>query len=523
MEINYFSKLPNELIFIIFKKLNVRDLSILRIVNKRFKKISEHSVDELIVLDGIPDNFWYLTDCRKSPTKTDLIPYDKYSAFRSIFKLELSLKRLELNDNDFVLSDLNSFKNLEHLEIVCQLKSDTELDLPKLKLISICLVNNDLKLNNYKLNLKSKKLEVVCFGDTNNSTVTVAYPENVKHLMLDSSNYNIEPFKNLEHLTLYFNSYLDKDILTKFKRLKILDLELEEDEQFLNAFHHVLKQRLVLRRSDLILRLYNVEIYNQSMLEEYSRLSSFEFQLKNLDQLTGCMSEFFEIQILDYEFLLRHFESRIPKSFYDKFFNLSVVNLGNLESFQEDQCRSFLSNLICLKSLHLTDCDFSQSFYDKLVDFEYLDSLEIVFQDEFEISDDYSVHIQNFKNIRYLNVECDDKTIDDTKTMIKMDFVFKFKELRVFNIQFKIANPFEFTNKLFENSNCLKTFKFKFKNVFYNITKQSNGAFKVRVTRNEMYEDEEVFEEDDKDEIFLAFDLDMNVLRSLPKFKFPAV
>lgn len=492
--IDYFNKLPDELILIIFKKLNISDLRNLRTVNRRFKGISEFSTTDLIVTNGINlKNFWYLSDDRKSADRDDLI-FCGFWSFRKIFRLESSLKRLELSI--FIhLSSLNRFKHLEHLEIdVFSLEGNDELNLLKLKLLvikKIFYTKNDHKSfctenEDHKLILECKKLEIISLGIIPFKDVKIVYPKIVKYLRFEHPAYcAIEQFKNLEHLSLIGNSALDKEILTKLKRLKILDFDYvrRDDDELNDYFSYVLKQRLVLRRVNLIIRANGVEIDKESMLKD--RSNSFRFQIQNYDKLTGYLFNIAYINNEEYDYLVKHFHKKVPLSFFKKFFNIQNVFFKDLKSSSQDQCSWFLDNLVSVKELKIVSCKFGQLFYNKLGNYRYLNRLELIDIEE-DDDDDYGLFAKLF-NANSIPSEYSKKT-DCFEPKIKIDCIDltkKLKNLVFLNVEMIQENPFEAAIETFKQSKHLKTFEFRFKNVHYFIEKFANDCYKLHAATKE--------------------------------------
>ena len=362
--------LPDEVLgpLILGKHLNVRDLVRCKGVSKRWWWVIQNLVQvrELVLSDKIdefPKGIWYYSN---KP-----IEYENAleSAFLKRDRLNLSynLRRLHLgyycNPKLSEYLDLSAFEHLEQLDIVCEIDC-RRIASTSLKVFS-CLTHGVLLLQTPNLQvLKCQDLDLILLSD----------PKRLKQLELSDYSEKIESLTGLEHLQLNYEGVLrlDRDILQSLKLLKCLKLNpacaAERPDEFRefrnNVLLYIVKQKLVLRRTELHIFLFGVELTNSTLVGEYDpTCGKLAFQIANYDSVFGDLSCH---QSVDYKELLCLFRNQIREDYFKKFINIRQVILHG----EPDDSRfvAFLSKLDHFESLHLTDESFVQSSLDRLPD-----------------------------------------------------------------------------------------------------------------------------------------------------------
>lgn len=361
-------KLPNEILgpYILGLHLNVRDLVRCKKVSKRFYWVIHNlvRVRELVLSDKIdefPKGIWYGSNkpiLYENAVESTFLKYDRLNLHRFLRRLHLG-RYCNPNLSEFL--DLNTYQNLEHIDsaghVNCAL-----IESASLRTFS-CNAHGNLVFRTPNLRaLKCKDLSSIFLSD----------PQQLTHLEVSNYNQKIKWLTGLEFLQLNYEGeiQLNRDLLQTLKRLKCLRLNpfdaakrSDEFREFRNTCAYIAKQRLILRRTDLRIFLFGVELTSNALLYEYDLArGELYFQIANYDRLCNDLSCH---QSVDYNHLLSLFDGPVPENYFGKFVNIRQVTLhGEVDT----QFFAFLSKLDHFESLHLTDTMFTQPALDRLPD-----------------------------------------------------------------------------------------------------------------------------------------------------------
>lgn len=348
----------------IFGSLDLRDLVRARAVCRQLKFYADQvEVHTLVVSEQGKERFgyWHLTE--RSIDFEDSITWSEFRKIKqSQFNLKQQLKFLCIHlGKPFDFRALNSFKQLVHLEIsfgVGDNRTKT-LKLPKLKVLKFAY-------QRYSCVLKTPKLEILSCSYV--SDFKIESPETIRWL---ESNYAgsklMGKFRNLEFFKTRNTFDLDPDLLTAWKNLKELDITFGRFlrwrfGQAQSSLVNILRQRKILKRDELQCYLNNVQLIDESQLDDYWHINGRSyFKLKHYKLLRGSQ---FDVRKINYNSL----EKVVPElsdDFFDKFSFIYMVEatatVANQQPFQE-----FLKNLKRLTRLNLTNTSLSQSFMESL-------------------------------------------------------------------------------------------------------------------------------------------------------------
>lgn len=362
--------LPNEILGpeILGAHLSVRELVRCKQVSKRFYWVIRNLVRvEELVLSDIVDEFkgtWYHSNKPieyEHAVETTFLNYDRLNLRRNLKRLHLSPF---CNPKLSEFLDLKAFERLEQLDIAtrigCRVGVISSASLKMFSCGAHC-----------KLLFRTPKLQVLKCQDLN--LVSLSDPQQLKHLEVANYSEKIESLTGLECLQINYvdENRLSKDILlalTNLKRLSLnparaLERPQEAFREYRSVLAHLIKQKLVLRRTELRIFLFAVELVNNAMIDEYDPISGeLYFQIANYPLLCGNLSSH---QSVDYNDLKYLFDNQIKSDYFTKFANIRrVVLLGEAD----DRFVSFLSKLNQFQSLCLKSALFVQSSLDRLPD-----------------------------------------------------------------------------------------------------------------------------------------------------------
>ena len=376
-------QLPHLCLKKIFSFLNLRDLAKCRAVNRRFKFYAEDAVNELIVCNEKFEcnscKTWYQTS-RPIDHGSLVSPKVFASVDSSPFKLnELKFLHVHMsvyyNSSNYNLNSLckhvNHFRQLEHLEIRAvdrrNRREPITLVLPNLKVLYV-----GLELRRARFILKTPKLEVLKCGDI--SRIQVEHPETIKRLRCE---YNARPdevdmFKNLQVLILYSRVRRFGDIrLSNWMHLRELhlnvicyDYEIIREAALIDCKSQLLlimHQKAELEREELKLYAEDVLIIDEQQMDDYGRLSTIPFWIKNYRRL--YRDSYPQLGLTDLEFnALANIE--LTGEFFDRF--PKICRLTATGPVKRNRFEWFLYNATQLTHLSLTSTLLDQSFMERL-------------------------------------------------------------------------------------------------------------------------------------------------------------
>lgn len=527
-----FYDLPNELILIIIQKLGFNDLDNLRRVSVRFRTISELAkIEELIVFDEINlyGNFWYLRGERKSTDRHDTVRLRKFFCLRSIYKFNVNLKRLYISEfqdrqskttNTFDV--LNELTELEHLELEAYLfNSDHYLSLPKLRFLKI---DSRISIGNARLIIDTINLKVLRYKTNFNckldQRVIVRYPKSICYLVANVGQ-DIGKFENLGYFEELSLSSLDRGILRKLPKLKVLDIRCEPPlglgglifgglpQQ--DTIDFILSQKSFLKRRDLTIRIYGVKIDNSLKLQELLSLGAFKFKIKNIEKTRNYQ---YDDKVIYYDFLFNSISPypRISTANAANFHllpNLNIPNnlnlplnllihptfgcrLDSINFYDKGMSNLFsrrfpnLQSVICVNTILKDDKRYCRdvSVQDKLINFlNCLLCLKSICIRDCDFNQEFYDHLTNFKNLEGFEIRLN----EENTSKIDFQFMLKLKQLSAFKIGRKFKNSSKLTIDLLKSLSHLEIVQYYIEaDVFVKIYKNlTNRSHRVKYFRLE--------------------------------------
>lgn len=237
---------------------------------------------------------------------------------RSQFNLNRQLKFLCIRlAQPFCFGALNGFEQLEHLEL--SFRAGIKNPTAPLKLLELRLLMLDFAGSCGPI--ETPKLSVLSCRFIRN--LQVEYPETIKWLRSDCHGADLMgKFVNLEVFKCRAIVNLEPNLLSVWKNLKELDIE---DSLFQISFlslegvkrslASILKQRNTLKRSELKCYLDDVQLINESQLDDfpYSLDDLSNFKLKYHQLLRG--HSHYEVSEINYNALLDS-AHELPSDFF---------------------------------------------------------------------------------------------------------------------------------------------------------------------------------------------------------------
>ena len=432
---NYFDKLPDEILEMTLKKLNLTDLGRCRRVSRRFKAICEIvRIEELITCPETnqPKSRWFYTN--KSIDYSESVKLStEIDEYWLLFGLRSTLKYIhfyaDVNGLDFDFSLLNSFTKLELLDVNSRIAGHHQVfSPPNLRIFKF----NYLDRDRGDFFIECPKLEVLSISSL--YLTSFHQPETLRHLEIETYEYDIESFINLEILVLNNIDRLNRNVLTVFRNLKQLRLlqgsgmSSDDWDRFKSKLNYIFEQKIILKRHDLVIFWADVRLENPDKIEEYDfkQQNYLQFMISNYNLLNCDITKF---QLIDYTNLMNS-TKQIPDDFASKFIQIESIHTSSKVNDQ-NQFSAFLKNLQYLTHLDLTNSSLDSSFYNSLPDI--------------------------------LAGQLTDLTINETDDLkLNFNFVLKFKFLQYFETNQRFKNSFDLAIKCFRELKYLTFFKFKF-------------------------------------------------------------
>jgi len=285
-------------------------------------------------------------------------------------KLEkLKYLNIMIDPEKHLLSVLNQFKELEHIEIEtgCSDLPQT-ISLKNLKVLRIkdFIIYWPIKLDTPNL------IELEYYGSLDQ--VLIKNPLSIIRLTTSKFDDNAIRFKNLEHLNIQIYRLSDSSLLRHLPKLKEVFFHIRDrddfyDDEFKPKIKKLMKDRLKSGRSDM--RVYCGDIhlvdgkqYNDFRLEDND---GYKYLL-NWNNLSDRIP--LSIEEIDYyrmmEAIEKHHNNQFPDDLFKRFFNLNCIELSSSYKLDTDRFISFLTNLHNVELLFFESSPYNQSFYDQL-------------------------------------------------------------------------------------------------------------------------------------------------------------
>ena len=371
--------LPPEMICELFKHLQLKDLFVCSMVNKRWRSIyAAFKVSTLVVLDAEFDQItkWGYPDRKFEDHQ--LCDPELFSRLADQPLLS-NLKRLALlcGWDRFDVDKLQSFSQLVHLEVSCRLPK-LNLNLSELEVLVSRRTNFD------PLSIDCPKLRVLVYDEYRNaSLLNVKNPETIRELKTNMFGPKLAPFKSVERLVTREIGAISRSTLQSLPKLK----ELRYNESIADAFWQFKDASGTLNRMKRTL---------SEFLDDVKALRRYDFQFRFVGfQLSKTMLDQIDVQVeggretvcnesvylknyqlierdalhfitkLDYTRLLSNVTGELPACFFQKFAGVDEV-LTTAAVEDAGHFRWFLVSLRSLRSLWLDRSELGQEFYDQL-------------------------------------------------------------------------------------------------------------------------------------------------------------
>lgn len=374
-----FSKLPNELVVMIFEYLEMADV-VWRcgLVSKRFQFLA-HQVrfKELVIVNGSVnfDNYWHCNFERINPRRT-VCERDLHfltASFRSSF---INLRKLKLDlmtGSDFDIDILSEFVRLQHLELSrLQLKEDKTICLPSARLIRIIRIDHgDRQVG--KLTVNAAELRTFLCDHLGLYQLTDSRA--IEHLQLEVGSEQLAEAPSLRVLRAFQGLKLDRNVLSKVPNLERLHLHCpfnDDDEEELGEIdesREIVVHFLALKK---LLRMFALKVYfNGVHLADVQSANAYFNQDFNLDELVRIQHNYEQLestlpwmQQIFYWNLLAIFNDALPSDFFKRFNNIrSIQHAGDTETQQ--RFVAFLENCPNLSEIKLIYPNFTPAFYEQ--------------------------------------------------------------------------------------------------------------------------------------------------------------
>lgn len=450
------------------KDENFQEIFKLRLINKHWSYcINKMNLKELILIDE--ENEF---DNAEFPTYepiglNNLVLCRNVQNFfqdnGSTIKIFKNLEYLKVNCL-IDLEQLNNFQKLKNLQIETNLNltRDIYLNLPLLEILKFnrCDLREKTESDELsKLVIDSKNLKFLDCKII--SHVKLKNPETLIHLEMNKFSQDVIAFKNLE--ILKYNQLFTKD--TKISKLKLpsklkeiyfffIETIYRDTTQWKRMFKDILKQRKKALKDNrnLIFYFHNIEMTERYSFDElgfnyrddFEYVFEYPFIYSNYEILSKNMPT---LDYIDYWQFERDMNDLLIMPEMDNLSallnNIKLVNAGeivNFEFFAEflSRCRVLKELMICKSTidltgemlrfdllLDLTDTEFSQEFFDNLVNY-------------------------HLKKITL--------TVNE-KSKFNFNFLLKFKLLQVFETNLEVQ--LDLILELLKNLKFLKELKFQ--------------------------------------------------------------
>ena len=287
-----------------------------------------------------------------------------FESRKTILNLDQTLRRLHLSINPMYLNleIFNSLVQLEQLEIENVSIVNCTPTLPNLKIFKFLP-----RSRNQQIKLQAPKLEVLYYNDPYG--IELDRPETIKHLRTENFHNIMDVFKNLEILECGQIRYVNKEILSLFRNLKVLSgyetgekLKTEEHRSLVDKMSFIMEQRLILGRTELKIYLQVVQLTDDTNLDDFkSDLKNNKFQIENYANLYSSLHF---IRYVNYSQLTRLMK-QVSDDYFSKFCQIRSVEVKT--KVNRDHFIWFASRLNFVGSLTLTNASLDQSMIDNLL------------------------------------------------------------------------------------------------------------------------------------------------------------
>ena len=415
------TELPVEVVNLMFEYMDLVEICSCRLVSKWFNEtVKSFRVFELNFYDKdwFRRSRWYGDDKPMLPLNSlsvSKVPFLSSPSVDLRFLKRLSFKNIKESDK-FRLELLNSFQWLEHLELWFEEPNWWQGDrVKRLKLDQLVLLFLSFKFQIF-IEFDAPKLGELALSylPGENERVDVhqlmegihfVHPKTVWRLdlfgelnrtgyLLSSSSF--QDFEGVEHFQCNLtpgSSYQMEAILTKFSRLKVLEVWLNEGAKVFDGdfeiLNQIMQQKEVLKPS---LRVYfcDVELASERPAESYAfgRESKLASLVHNYSSLVYSHSVF----RVDYDELLRLTNGQYQTF---KLFNTTTRVIVNEFISHPERFLNFLLSCPNLGSLILINSSLDTEFYRRLPTYTSLHELNITVDQDLRLDFKFLLKIKN--------------------------------------------------------------------------------------------------------------------------------
>jgi len=372
--------LPIEIKLIIFKYLDLQELMVCRLVNRRWRDcVEEFRFRELAIVNTESDQF----TCNKyhsykTLNQQNLFEPSDLRLFQSVLsnKMFNYLEYLNISNHiggsEFDLEFLNRFDRLQQLDLSSiEVSREIRLELPFLKVLSILQAVKAELSENESVEFNSPKLQIVRCNEHFNTLIKILNPKSIKSLQVNLCESDLANFSNIEVYKQNFALNVRLDILTELPKLRELHLftscRTSQSAQMKHILIRLIEERQSLRRFDLQIHYMGMRLACGGKLSDQSLLNydfggkmNHKLHLKNYDLLSSELPFFDRI---DYDSLINAKHS-IPSDFCRRFNN--IQNISAIKVVDQNEFIRFLSKCSNLIELNIHNSSLDQEFYDRL-------------------------------------------------------------------------------------------------------------------------------------------------------------
>ena len=342
-------------------------------MSKRFRRFCDEVKVRELILDQNgsikPGSKGYWFPSNKIINYKDPISPEMFQSYRSVLKLDQNLRRLhfvgaDVDSGSFEMDIFNSLVQLEQLEIEFDSFYGFTLSLPNLKIFKIFA--REFLYQRFKV--KTPKLEALDCNDLD--AIKIDQPETIKHLRTKIYRIGIEKLINLEILECGGIRGINKETLPILSNLKVLCgydeifeyfFSIEECQILISNMSFIMKQKLVLRRTELKVYFQGVQLTGNNLDDIDLGISNTQFQVENYDNL---YSSLYFIDYVNYSDLTRLMKP-IPDDYFNKFFQIHKICVST--KVNGEHLIWFVSKLNFVDWLSFKNASLDQSTMDSLL------------------------------------------------------------------------------------------------------------------------------------------------------------
>lgn len=418
---------------VIFQHLDLIELLKCRLVSKKWKNlIDKIKIRELIVSKSTPMGIrrycWYHSN-RLIYYKNSFHSLNLFSMNVPMFQnLTKNLKYLNItfdliqNDQQFNISHLNNFKQLEHLNLCCiEMKESVKLVLPELRILCFDELQDMLSplfeiFNSNILTVDSPKLEILFLNYI--EKFELVHYESVKRLQIGSSFIDeqfLNSFTNLEYLQCDHFQLLSANALNYLPNLKELNCNYKSSLlMFGENFKEMIKNLLEQKFNGLKINFLGIQLRDDCFNFESNLNDPIDLHVKNYENLCNNLNWF---NAFNYSRFMELTNNQMPNDLFKKYTNIQIVIANKIVN--QIHFINFLKNCKKLSKLTISNSSLNvsldQAFYDQLGSFTSLIELTIRDTNNIQINFEFILHLQQLHYFQTTNEMTTDLVLKSIK------------------------------------------------------------------------------------------------------------